>query len=44
MILIISERKIGKKKVSSKRNEILSKSVIFNDFEAKFSKNDEKSV
>ena len=27
-----------------KKNEILSKSVIFNDFEAKFLKNDEKSV
>ena len=44
MISIVSERKIGKKKFLSKKNEILSKLVIFNDFEAKFSKNDEKSV
>ena len=38
MILIVSERKIGKKKFLSQKNEILSKSRIFTVFDAKYSK------
>ena len=38
MILTVSERTIGKKKLLSQKNEILSKSVIFNVFDAKITK------
>ena len=44
MILIVSERKIGNKRFLSQKSEILSKLVIFNVFEAKYPKNDEKSA
>ena len=38
MILIVSERKIGKKKLLSKKNEILSKSVILRQNTPKMTK------
>ena len=38
MILIVSDRKIEKKKFLSKKNENLSKSRIFTVFDAKYSK------